>query len=833
VNTEDSEIRIARLEKALQELQERIDQLESRGAPAEPKAPAAFAAPASPPAAPPVVEPPPPVIPPPVVAPPPFAPAAKPATPPDNKPQPVFPHPPVINPGPIKVAQPASSMSDPDDLEYKLGINGLLRGGAFVVFVGMLFLAAVMFSRGYVNTRVQFAGELLLCLGFIGVGFWKRNEREEFGQLMVGIGSGGLYASFAGAHLYKHLFEGETLVALYVVLSLLNFGFAQWRASKSFWALGLLGGFAAAMMPMRESKAVLDVSLHFLILIPAAWIVIKNRWYKLAALSWLVSSAALIPILSANVGPFLQMLALYANTGIGLYAIGRLYEPNDFDRDSVIPALVVFVTGIAGFGAEYEKVGTLHLLAFGAIVAAVGALLPSTAKAKTPILFSGLATMLIFVPMGFRAQAAGFLYLLEAVCLGAVIIRWPKVPLFVLNLVTTGLALIAYELALGQLNMKGLSMAVWPEIGLLSLIAVSVLLSVRFCLRNLREPSWNWGLGLGSLLLSGLFMRFAIVTLPLAPLGFGITESGALGAALAALACTAYHSSKPNRGLLLTTLFTGFWSGGYAISREPTQHFQWLTLVLLGLTALNATWTTLWVARTYEDGVRKPVLVMCGTALSIIFVRATQILGANRVGPFNDQSIVYLCLAILSVAWLVVAMRFRRTESFILAWGAWLVCCVSSITAAEQSNLPWIGHLMQGTALFSLATLYAITPRKASDEGPVTLLCALAGWGLAGQLMTEFLRSPAVGMNQVSSITAGWVFYALVLIVVGFRLDRRYLRYASLGVFGVTIGKVFLIDLAALDSMIRVGILLLLGLVMIGAGYWYILWRRSRTEKTL
>jgi uncharacterized membrane protein len=86
-------------------------------------------------------------------------------------------------------------------------------------------------------------------------------------------------------------------------------------------------------------------------------------------------------------------------------------------------------------------------------------------------------------------------------------------------------------------------------------------------------------------------------------------------------------------------------------------------------------------------------------------------------------------------------------------------------------------------------------------------------------------------MNKVSAISASWVAYALFLIVVGFRADRRYLRYCGLAVFGLTVAKVVLIDLSELDSMIRVGILLLLGLGMIGTGYWYILWDRKRRSQ--
>ena len=87
---------------------------------------------------------------------------------------------------------------------------------------------------------------------------------------------------------------------------------------------------------------------------------------------------------------------------------------------------------------------------------------------------------------------------------------------------------------------------------------------------------------------------------------------------------------------------------------------------------------------------------------------------------------------------------------------------------------------------------------------------------------------PWIGMNNVAAYTVSWVIFAVFLITVGFKLDRRYLRYWAIAVFAVTVGKVFLVDLSALDSVIRVAMLTLLGLGMMGAGYWYILWKRGR-----
>jgi len=48
----------------------------------------------------------------------------------------------------------------------------------------------------------------------------------------------------------------------------------------------MLGGLTAAMLPMHQYKPVLDIDLHFLILLPTAFIVIKNRWRDMAVAVW-------------------------------------------------------------------------------------------------------------------------------------------------------------------------------------------------------------------------------------------------------------------------------------------------------------------------------------------------------------------------------------------------------------------------------------------------------------------------------------------------------------------------------------------------------------------
>jgi len=67
--------------------------------------------------------------------------------------------------------------------------------------------------------------------------------------------------------------------------------------------------------------------------------------------------------------------------------------------------------------------------------------------------------------------------------------------------------------------------------------------------------------------------------------------------------------------------------------------------------------------------------------------------------------------------------------------------------------------------------------------------------------------------------------YAITLMLLGFRYQQARLRLVSLGLFGVTILKVFLADMAKGSTPFRIVSFVVLGLMLIGASYLYYRYR--------
>ena len=66
-----------------------------------------------------------------------------------------------------------------------------------------------------------------------------------------------------------------------------------------------------------------------------------------------------------------------------------------------------------------------------------------------------------------------------------------------------------------------------------------------------------------------------------------------------------------------------------------------------------------------------------------------------------------------------------------------------------------------------------------------------------------------------------WAAYGMGLIVLGFRQRSAVLRYLALGLLGITVVKLFAVDLLALDGIYRIIGFIVLGLVLLAASFLY------------
>ena len=92
--------------------------------------------------------------------------------------------------------------------------------------------------------------------------------------------------------------------------------------------------------------------------------------------------------------------------------------------------------------------------------------------------------------------------------------------------------------------------------------------------------------------------------------------------------------------------------------------------------------------------------------------------------------------------------------------------------------------------------------------------------------VSRFYQGPVIRPRVLSDAeqwthSAVWLIFGVALLIAGFYLKSQPLRYCSAAVVMITIGKVFLFDMAGLTGVFRALSFICLGLVLVGIGFLY------------
>jgi Predicted membrane protein (DUF2339) len=71
------------------------------------------------------------------------------------------------------------------------------------------------------------------------------------------------------------------------------------------------------------------------------------------------------------------------------------------------------------------------------------------------------------------------------------------------------------------------------------------------------------------------------------------------------------------------------------------------------------------------------------------------------------------------------------------------------------------------------------------------------------------------------TFSIAWALFALTLLIIGFRLDAKGARYAGIGLMGITLLKLFFHDLENIGSIYRIGALIVVAIIALGASFLY------------
>lgn len=195
----------------------------------------------------------------------------------------------------------------------------------------------------------------------------------------------------------------------------------------------------------------------------------------------------------------------------------------------------------------------------------------------------------------------------------------------------------------------------------------------------------------------------------------------------------------------------------------------------------------------------------------------------------------------LAMAWVAegtaLALVWRRTDDAVAAGAAWahlalgagvaLIVVAPPYAIVDGFDDPLGAIAVLGALALALAQCARCDLRGTTLEEQRMVTGAL--WGGAALIVLLLASGLVVTPLDVHAgqvaLSALWGLTGAAALVVGLRMDWAIVRRAGLGLLLVTIGKVFLVDLATLDSAARAGSFLALGVLLLGAAF---AWQRQR-----
>ena len=717
----------------------------------------------------------------------------------------ITPAPPAVLPGrsftpaptsaaPPAPAAPPSPPRESFDLEDLLGGRVLAWTGGVAVVAGIAFLLAIAVSRGWIGPggRTLLAGAL--SMGLIGAGIWlyERHGRTDASLATLSAGIAGLFTTVAvGGPVYGVLPVGVAIALAFGTGALATVFAVRWE-SRGIGALGIVGALMAPVLAGAPSTGS-TLALLWMAAASGAAVLVWQRW------NWL--AFAVFAIAAAQWGWWMsETEQASGEILLALVAFGALN----------VAAAVGFELRVPAAKLRAASAMLLTLNATTLALAGWFALEDAGATNLGRLWLGGLAAAHLAVGLATRATRINRDVRLLALVLGVVLAD-----------ITAGLVLQGPVLAAAfAVTTAGFG-----------LLARRVLAG-----RAGEQPGRDHtllGLGLGGHLL--LTCAQALTQAP--PEAMSNGDAIAFGGYAA----------------IFTAVCAAFIAGRFVDEVNPQWRVALDTAALAGAAYLTAVALDgPWLAAAYAAE---------AAALGSIALR-----GRDHVAAWGGAA--YLGLA-LGYALVYLAPPDALVEGLDDLPGAALALGAAAFAAlrgaqllgharrdavepsAETSARPAGGHARRDAAEPEAET----SPRPAETAGaPVAVASAEAGaappapaaasplaefltraratLGATGAIALLYLASTALvtafqpgegvpdagifdlGARELGQLllSALWAITGLTALVVGLRRDDRALRLGSLALLLVTVGKVFLYDLAALTSLYRVGSFIGLGL---------------------
>ena len=258
---------------------------------------------------------------------------------------------------------------------------------------------------------------------------------------------------------------------------------------------------------------------------------------------------------------------------------------------------------------------------------------------------------------------------------------------------------------------------------------------------------------------------------------------------------------------------TAAWNGVlFAVLRRMQQqtapHFLALAFALVAIAVaveLDGAWVTVgWAAEA-------AAIIWVGLHERRDWIR----LGGVVLLALAVARLLQLQLSPLPVAYSVVFNERVAVGAFIIG----VLYAIAYVHVRHRSGQRVVGSVQSSGREIAVALIAANVLTLAVLTAEVNAFWQIRGTGLGSLDAVRDATNAELARHVTLSVS--WAMYAAALTGVG--ILRRYppIRYVAIAVFGVTVFKVFTVDLSQLDQIYRIISTLGLGVLLVGASYLY------------
>ncbi|MEX2278994.1 MAG: DUF2339 domain-containing protein [Acidimicrobiia bacterium] len=135
------------------------------------------------------------------------------------------------------------------------------------------------------------------------------------------------------------------------------------------------------------------------------------------------------------------------------------------------------------------------------------------------------------------------------------------------------------------------------------------------------------------------------------------------------------------------------------------------------------------------------------------------------------------------------------------------------VTSGERE----LSQLVPGSAVIATAATIGGLIRSTNDRDLSPVYLAGSYFGALAWMAVEI---PRLGADGLAWVTAGWALIGVAAIVGGRLAESRSALGLGFATVGLSLGKLFFVDLAEASPIVRIALFAGVGLLLVGGGYW-------------